>query len=513
MGSENSSTIISRFSASFVANLFRGGISLITGILLARSLGPIDFGRMTFLLVSFAAFKQLLDMGSTTAFFTFLSQKPRGKQFVRFFWKWICIQFIVSLVIIGIILPDFMLAYLWEGESKGLILLALVATFMQGTIWVAASQMAEANRQTYSVQVLNTLVVIIHFFVVALLWWFGKLAIPAVFIALAIEWGIAARLASKLYWLNNQDDENEKPLESFTSIFAEFWVYCLPFIPYVWLSFTHDFADRWMLQNWGGPKEQAYYSVAFQFSSIALLATSSILRIFWKEISEANHNGNLILVKELYHKASRGLYFIGALVAGGLLPWTSEIIRLTLGSAYLGGSLTMMLMFIYPVHQSNGQICNTMFYATGRSRIQVLQGIVFMFSSIVTVYFMLAPKDAYISGLALGSMGLAYKMVLLQIIFVNFQAWVLARIFKWEYDWKYQIASLFSAITIGSLVRVIVLSIINSPIIVSMVVSGIIYIIFMAFLVCWQPWIIGFERSEIALGYNKLLKVVNFKNK
>lgn len=498
-------TVKVRVAASLIANILRSGVSLVTGVLLARWLGPKDFGRMSFLLVSFSAFRQLLDMGTVTAYFTFLSQRSRSRKFVRFFWNWTAIQLILSVLIIGCFIPENWVAEIWKGESRGLVLLALIATFMQGSVWLIASQMAEANRQTFLVQRLNTVIVLIHLIAIVCLWLFGKLGIAVIFISTAVEWAIAGWFAAKMYWLNKENIENDGQVtDTPVTFFREFWVYCLPFVPYVWISFTHDFADRWMLQNWGGSKEQAYYSVAYQFAAISLLATTSILRIFWKEIAEAYHIKDLERVKSLYHKTSRGLYFIGAMVAGFLLPWTPEIIKLTLGAAYLGGATTMMLMFLYPIHQSNGQICNTMFYATGKSKVQVIQGIVFMISSIVVSYFMLAPSDAFMGGLGLKSLGLAYKMVLLQVIFVNVQGWILARMFKWKFDWTYQVASLILALAAGWAAKIAIVSFVNLPTIVSMAIAGLIYVLISVTVLFWQPWIIGFTRSDLWLAYQKI---------
>ena len=70
-----------------------------------------------------------------------------------------------------------------------------------------------------------------------------------------------------------------------------------------------------MLQNWGGSKQQAYYSIANHIAAVSLLATTSILRILWKEISEAKQKGDIQRIKFLYKKATRMLYFFGAILA------------------------------------------------------------------------------------------------------------------------------------------------------------------------------------------------------
>jgi len=85
-------------------------------------------------------------------------------------------------------------------------------------------------------------------------------------------------------------------------------------------------------------------------------------------------------------KVSRVLFFVGAVVAGGLIPWSEEVISVMLGDAYIAGTVTLMIMFLYPVHQSMGQIGGTMLYATEKTRVQVVLGLSFMAASIVVVY-------------------------------------------------------------------------------------------------------------------------------
>jgi O-antigen/teichoic acid export membrane protein len=500
-------TVKVRFLSSFFSNIFRSAISLITGLLIARWLGPSDYGRMSFLIVSFTAFRTLMDMGSSSAYFTFLSQRKRSKKFVSLFWKWILLQFIFTLVLVGLLFPSNLINEIWKGESRSLVILALFTTFFQLTVWPIASQMAEANRNTIAIQRLNTIVVIVHLFVLLALWCFGKLILPAIFISLLIEWAIASWIASKMYTSTKDDDTNSGDAEDTPhSVFKEFFKYCLPFIPYAWFSFAHDFADRWMLQCWGGSKEQAYYTISYQLATISLLATTSVLRIFWKEIAEANYNNDKERVKQLYLRISKGLYFVAAISAGAFIPWTAEIISMMLGDQYKGANTTMLLMFIYPVHQSIGQIGSTMLMATGKTLVQVKLGIAFMIASIILVYFMLAPSYALIPGLGLASGGLAWKMVIMQFLQVNILIWLLSKMFNWDYDWKFQIYGLLPPIVIGLLIKMLLKVFLGIPLIFSMVIYGILYIVFITVLVFFFPSISGLTRSDFINIFSRSTK-------
>ena len=503
-------SIKNRFISSFIGNIARSGISFATALLLARWLGAEDYGRMAFLLASFVAFKQLVDMATTHAFFTFISRRTRSRKFVKYYWFWIVLQFFISLLIVGVLLPDELVSTVWEGESRLLVVLSFVAVFMQHVVWLNASRMAEAQRETIQVQKMNTFIVLVHFVVVVLMAAFGKLALPLLFVAVATEWFVAGIFAAKMYvGLSVNEEPVERDEDTPVSVFLEFWRYCMPFIPYAWLSFAHDFADRWMLQHWGGATEQAYFAIARQFSLVALLATSSILNILWKEIAESYHKGDMYSVEKLFIRASKGLYFIGLIVVGGILPWASEILLLMLGEEYIAGAFTLMIMLFYPLHQALGQVAGSTLLATGHNHIQVIMGIIFMVVSLVTSYFMLAPSDAEVPGLGLASNGLAWKMVVLQVVQVNIWLWVIARLFSWKFELSYQIVGLLIAVSLGWIVKSVAIGILGGALLFAIILSFIVFSFLMVSVMYSNPGLLGCSRLEIMEELKSLLSLFN----
>ena len=491
-------SISERFLFASLINLLRGAINFAIVILIARWLNPEDYGRMMFLLASFLAFKQLLDMSTSQAFFTFISEKQRSKKFITIYWLWVLIQFVFSILVIGLILPESLIELLWVGEDKLLILLALIAAFSQNVIWPVAYGMAESQRETIRVQKITLFITILHLVVICSLWKTDLLAIPAILIAIIIEWALGAFYAIKLFnYFKKIDSSNIKDSDSLQSIFNEFWRYCAPLIPYAWLAFIYAYADRWMLQNWGGSLEQAYYSLARQFGALTLLATSSILIIFWKEISEAYYQKNLDRVKKLYLKTSFALYSIGAFFVGALIPWSKEILEIFVGVKYTDGSMVLIMMLIYTVHQSIGQIGSSMLFATKETKLQTILGMSFMSCSLIVAYFMMAPiNNSILPGLGLASEGLALKMVVLQIFQVNILTWFISRKFGWKYEWSYQFVVLGGIITASWLIKILV-QLLAMKVITSMILFGLIYTILGVLLIYLKPSFIALSRKEL----------------
>ena len=496
-------SIRSRFIFTVGINFFKSLLSFITGILLARLLGPEFYGNMAFLLGSFMGVLRLLNMGSSSAFFTFLSQKTRSRKFVLLFFLRVSIQLIATLIVIGLFFPAHWIENIWLGQKLSLVLLAFLAIFMQGTVWSVIQQAAESQKRTYLVQSIGLGITLIHLLSVILLWLLDWLGLYAIFTAILIEYFIAAIIVHKKY-IYTSVEKTEIINTDEEKIFKKYLNYCLPLVPYSWVAFAYIFVDRWLLQYYSGSVEQAYYTVAAQFAAIALIFTTSILRIFWKEIAEAQEQGNNEHVRRLYKKVSRLLFFISAFIAGFLIPWSEVIISNILGENYKEGVSTLAIMFLYPVYQTMGQIGGTMLYASEKVLIQSIIGIVFMVASMIVTYLVLAPSDAFVAGLGLASEGLALKMVVMQFIQVNVTAYAIARIWNWSFDWLYQPFGLLSCIGLGWIVNAGATSFIGEmfPWFVTLFVSGVFYIFLVAILVYIMPWLIGMTRKEIYLAFN-----------
>jgi O-antigen/teichoic acid export membrane protein len=494
-------SIRKRFAFTVGANLVRSALGFLTGILMARWLGPIPFGTMAFLLGTFLAVRQLLDMGSSSAFFTFLSQRRRSRQFILGFYAWQLAQFLMPLLVVGLIFPGRWISFIWHGEHRSLVLAAYAATFMQNGLWPVIQQAGESQRETLWVQGASVVVSGFNLLAIALLQAMGQLGLCAIFVLTALEFLLLAIIAhNRLTYATGGETQIADP------IFAGYVAYCLPLVPYGWVSFAYLFADRWLLQAYGGGSQQAYYAVGAQLSSIALIATTSILSIFWKEIAESNHRRDFKRAGILYQRVSRLLFFVGAVAAGLFIPWTKELLRLLLGPAYVNGAAALGLMFLYPMHQSMGQIGSTMLLATERVKLQVVIGCVSMLASIVVTYFMLAPPTARIPGLGWAAEGLALKMVLTQIVTVNFMAYMISRIWKWPFDWLYQPISAVGCIGLGIAARYAIFGIVPGgfPLPVAMALAGILY----AGLICGSvyllPWLIGMTQLELRQDLNRV---------
>lgn len=502
----DNTSIAARFIVSVAANAARALLAFVSGMIVARGLSPAGFGDFTFLLGSFVAVRSLLDMGSSNAFYTFISQQHRGRRFYVAYCFWLLLQFVLIVLIVGLIMPDALLDRVWLGHSRPVVLLAFVASFLQQQVWQTVSQIGEAARKTVQVQLLGVMVALVHLLIVILFAQLKMLSVAFMFMLICVEYLTAA--IGSIWLLPDgegalaEDGQHSLP---WGQMFDEYWGYCKPLVFLSLFTFFFEFADRWLLQRFGGATQQGFYQIANQFSAISLLATASILNVFWKEAAEANKRGDLELLARLFRRVSRSLLMCGAVMSGFLIPWTDQIVRLFLGEAYLLAAPVLLIMFLFPVHQSMGQICGTMLLASGHTRTYMVISMIFMAVSLPLTYLLQAPPSGIVvAGFGMGAIGMAFKMVLLNIISVNVQAWVIARYRNWRFDWLYQVVGISLVLCSGYCCRLftglfwdINSALTPAKLVLPVMVSAVLYAGTIVCLLWMMPWLLGIQRQEI----------------
>ena len=505
-----STSVKLRLAVSIGSNAIRALISFATGLIIARTLNPAGYGDLMVLLGSFVAIRSLLDMGSSSAFFTFLSQRARGHRFHLVYFSWLSFQFIATLALLWLVIPDSLFEKVWLGHDREVVMLAFVAAFMQQQVWQMVGQIGEAMRKTVKVQLMNLSVALLYLMIVVLLSAYSYLSVERILLILVGQY-VAVTVLAYLF-LREHGASSPIDEKSLADILGDYWRYCRPLFALSLVSFAYDFADKWMLQKFGGAAQQGYFQIASQFAAVSLLATASILNVFWKEIADAWDKQDHARVAMLYRKISRGLVMLGAIASGLLFPWSEQIVSVFLGTAYASAWPVLAIMLLYPIHQSMGQIGGTMFLACGQTRRYMIISIAVMLFSMPVSYLMLAPAtDGWLPGLEMGALGMAYKMVVIGIVSVNIQAWAIARYGGWEFDWHFQIVGIPMMISAGIIAKTIsgmvweIEGVGMAGLMLPVTIASIFYALFVLVIIWWLPWLIGANRAELEKLFRRVL--------
>ncbi len=503
-------SIAVRFGATFAANLLRAAFSFAGGLIVARGLKAAHYGDLFFLLGSFAAISQLFDMGTSTAFYTLVARRRRSRWFIIGYLGWLACQFALMLLAVGILLPDDLVAHLWLGHDRAVVLLACAASFLTTQAWGVVAQLGEAVRRTVVVQTVWLGQAVAHLLLVSVLSFLGWLTVPTMLWLLVAEYIAMAVLVGP--WLARENvagasDASAEP----GAVVQELLAYCKPLILYGWVSCFYTFADRWLLQRFGGSLQQGFFAIAQQFANVTLIATTSLLNIFWKEVAEAGERHDAQRLRALYATVSRGLYAFGAWCSCLVIPYSREVLHWTVGSGYEAAWPCLALMLFYPIHQSLGQINGTYLYATGETRRASAIGLVVMALSLPVTYLLLASPSNLVPGFGLGAIGLAVKMVTLQLVGVSLQGYIIARAHGWTYGARSQALVLAALLVLGWACRGIGWALagaigMSGHSIVRTILGGLAYVGGSFLLVIRVPAVIGFTREDLRRALYPLAK-------
>lgn len=497
-----------RFGATLAANLVRIGTTLVGGLVVAKGLGASRFGDLSFLVSGFAAINAVLDMGTSHAFYTFISRRQRSRRFFAFYLAWtLGIQFGISLLLLGLLFPDAWIQDLWVHQPRSLVLMAFAATFMQTQVWMTVVYLGEARRKTVKVQTALALQSVAHVVAVTVLWLAGWLTVQAVLLLLAAEFALLTlALGHRLLKENLIDSEEpDQPSE----VIRDFVTYCRPLVLYGVVGFAYSFGDRWLLQKFGGSAQQGIFSVGQQFATVSLVATLSMLNVFGKEIAEGLERNDSSRIEHLYVTVRRALYFLAACVSCLLIPYSREILVYTVGQSYSSGWFALSLMLINPILQSLGQIQGTFFFASKETVRYARVGIIMMALGIPLAVVLLAPKTFPIPGLSLGAAGLAAKLLIVQVVWVAILAYMLKKSHGLKTDYGHQL---------GILVALLALSLLSKwasdqcsaalGIGQALPLGAVLYVLVIAAVLYRSPQIAGFSHDHVAqaLGFLRSVK-------
>jgi len=440
-----------RFLITLAAQSAKSAFSFLAGIVVARGLGPNDFGNLSFLLGSFAGIRAILDLGSSYAFFTLTAQRPRSRVFYLYYASWfLLVQMGLPVLCMMVLLPDRTLDTLWLSQPRDLVVLAFLASTMQYALWPQLIQLGEVVRHTHLSQSLTLAIAVMHLLLVAALHAVGWLTIPVVLSLTATEFLVGSVYAFFLMprpWLAGA------PPDTLPSVFREFRIYCQPLIVSTALTAASGWAEVWMLQHFGGAVAQAYYSLGLQFSFISLITTTALQNILWREMAELEGRGDEAQIRNVYLKSSRALLLTAAIPAAFLVAWTPEVTELALGTRYRDAASVVAVFFLYPIGQSLYTLAVVTFLAMRATRVLSILSSCYMGLGVVVSYFALAPATATIPGLGLGALGLSLKLVVLSFAYVLVLEYWIRRTKGWPHDWAHRLRLLGVVFALSGLAR------------------------------------------------------------
>ena len=503
----NTDSVIKRYSITLFVNIAKVFTGLVNATIVPNSLGVSNYGNFNFLLRTFKAIQTFLTLSTNSAFFTYSSKNKKSTNAFIVFFGWAIVQLIIILLIIfGSIIFGFK-GKLFPDQINIFIILIGILQWVNyiGSISI---QFGETKAESVYVQKINLLSSLITTALNVILFLFDILNLNTFIIVNYI--GSLVIISFNYYYFlikRKQDYFDRYNPEKTKETISYFVQFCTPLIVYGIFGFISNIFDRWFLQITDGSVQQGYFSISFRWISIVMIFTTSIISIFWREVSFAYNKKNIEQVNKIYFKSLKPIYLLSIFSAIVVYMNSEKIIKLFLHEDYYGAISVLKIMAFLPAFSAISQINSTFFYAVEKVKLHRNISIITMILGVLLTYVLVAPTTLIIPGFSLGSNGIAIKMIVISIILSTIQSFYILKMIKSSLSqWiHFQFLVLLFLVSAGVLTNVIIdmfilntlLSIISFVIIYTTISGGILFI---------KPQLAGISNEEFIYYKNQFVR-------
>jgi O-antigen/teichoic acid export membrane protein len=493
-------TLTKRYSIKLFSNIIGSVIGAILVAIVPKALGPVDYGHFVYLRDIFTKITAFLDLGTSTALFTKLSAKQARKELLSFYLIYILFVLITLFLLVALInLFSYQNVFL-PGMASSFVFIGLLYGFLS---WVTQVfiKISDAYALTVSVELIKlghrllSLLLLIYFinylqFNLKVYFYFNYISLVSLLLILTVLFmkkGIFQNLKFKL--------------SEFKVLTKEFLEYCSPLFLYSLLAIGSGLFDIWLLQKTSGSIQTGFYGLAYSLAAMCFLLTSAMTPILMREFSKSYEQKDLENMRKLFFRYVPMLYALAAYFAMFISMQSYNVLAIFTDEHFSGAYWVLVIMATYPIHQTYGQLSGSLFYATGQTKL--MRNISFF-----TIPIGMLISIVLILVLDLKAVGLASKMIIIQLVATNVQLYFNGRLLHFKIK-SFLFHQFYTVIFFAGLAYISSIQTYFKEPLLNFLVAGFIYTILVAFFSYVFPQIFSTSRKEIKLVSSKLLLKLN----
>ena len=397
--------MITNYIFKIAGTILAGLSNILFLFIMPKLLGPTAYGLYVYVQNFWLQIFSFMEVNSTTHVAQQVA-KGRAGQLLRkvYFSYWLLI--IILCLFITALVPVSMTT------SKAILLLGLVAfgTFFATQQMLKLCDGAGISKLSETVRIFYRLGLCAVFFS---LWFRGDISLPAFLQIISL---LNALYLSALLFLFNRhvrQDAAAQALRSLRQVITQAYDFCAPIFVGSLLISAGLLFDFWLLKSEFGAEEVGRYSYSLMLFATVSFFSAALQPLYHRAFSIAQARRHHRL-KQLYLTSALSAVVITALIGAVLFVILGELI-ITRGSPFAVADMMVILgvMCVYPVMQSIGQVVTAVIYAEDQvvfvRRTYSLAALI----GLPVSYLLIKIGD-------LGAVGLAIKLVLMQLLLLGF---------------------------------------------------------------------------------------------
>jgi O-antigen/teichoic acid export membrane protein len=441
-------------------------------------------------------------LSTSPGFYIKLSQRQHDTGLIAFYLQFAGLVFLALFMFVG--------SNQLIGTSKVLwldldIRYVYMAAFWGILTWMTeiATNSADAYGLTFSIEMARIAQRCVGLLIVLVLFLIDQLNLSTYFL---YHYCMLVLLIAFFFWIIAHNghpifrnwDLSKQQIKGYAS---ELFKYSHPLFTCTVVVMLVGILDRWLLQTFGGSIQQGFFGLSYQIGAVCFIFTSAMTSLIMREFAIAYSKNDLNEVSRLFRRFVPLLYSIAAFFGCFACVNAEKITYIFGGGRFIGASLPVAIMSLYPIHQTYGQLTGSVLLATGQTRLYRNLSILMAPLGLPLTYVMLAPAEGM--GVNAGATGLAIKFVILGFVAVNIQFFIIARFLKLAF-FKYlshQILCLTCLLSIAIVAKQfsgMIEPLCGKPII-AFLFSGVLYSIAVLVIVLMLPIVFGLRRNDVAM--------------
>ena len=492
-----------RYAAKLFANIIGLGFGLVIAVIVPRGLGPKAYGDFSFLSASFLSLMGFFTFSTSTGFFVKLSQRQSEFGLISFYGQFNLLAIIVLFIFVfGSHLFGFS-SLLWIDQIANIIYLAALFGAVNWLVQIM-TQIVDAYGLTVSSEIARIVQKLIGLLILIFIFLNKQLTLTNY---LLYNIGISIFLIWAFIWIINKNSYSffqswKLSKDQIKYYCKEFYHYSNPLFFFSLFILIFGLFDRWILQKFGGSLQQGFFGLSNQIAAVCFLFSSAMTPLITRELSISFKKNDIPEMARLFRRYIPLLYSITAFIACFTSVQAEKTTLIFGGNQYKEAVIPVMIMTLYPIHQTYGQLSASVFFATGKTKLYSNISLLFIIIGFPVIYILLAPKSDF--GFNLGATGLALKLVIVQFIGVNVQLFYNANFLKFRFlnYFLHQIISVTFFIAISFIAKLFIDRILfmKDHILINFITSGLLYSIIVSISCFYFPMIFGLKKDDIKIG-------------